>query len=49
MVGKEADTACRHDRVHVVVVTVAIARVLVIFVVVLVLLVNKTMSSYRKL
>jgi len=47
MAGKGANTAWRHDRVHVVVVVVAIPCEKLIFEVVVVLLVNRTMSTNR--
>ena len=47
MAGKGANTAWRHDRVHVVVVFVGTPCVMLVFEVVAVLLVDRSMSTYR--
>ena len=49
MAGKGANTAWRHDRVHVDFVVVAIPCVMFMIEVVVVLLVNRSMSTYRVL
>ena len=49
MAGKGANTAWRHDRVHVVVILVAMPCVMLIFENVVVLLVNRSMRTYRSI